>query len=59
VALPPVGGYPSTSLRHPEVHGVFGCVEECHGSSDASRVDVIDKGVLNELLQAAFAAQLV
>jgi hypothetical protein len=59
VALPPVGGYPSASLRHPEVHGVFGRVKECHRSSDASRVDVIDKDVLNELLQAAFAAQLV
>jgi hypothetical protein len=38
-------------------------VEECHNTTDAHCVDVvvregINKGVLDELLQAAFTAQL-
>jgi hypothetical protein len=36
VVSPPVGGDPPASLRHPEVHGVFRRVEECHESADAS-----------------------
>jgi hypothetical protein len=58
-----VGGEQSAALRNSEVRGVFLHDEECQDNSDARRTDVgvregIDRGVLDELLQEAFAAQL-
>jgi hypothetical protein len=58
-----VGGGQSAALWNSEVRGVFLHVEECQDNSDARRADVgvregIGKGVLDELLQEAFAAQL-